>query len=261
MAMQGRELFNGSIPPELLAQILNAVDFSSWSSVWVGCSGTFSFERGIAKRYPGVPLYGNDVSIISAVIASVARNEPLDFQFTNKLAYWEELLAGRPYLDRAAALILCMVLAGQFRGNSVHSRKHWAYYERDLDASLERPRERLLGMAKELHLADYMPGDFRDHLKRCGEAGGGFIVSAPFVKGFYEGWFKFINENIAWKEPSYDLWNPDDFPTLIDQIDGMGIPYIAVYKEPIEGKHVACYYRKGMHPPFYVLTSDEPQKK
>jgi hypothetical protein len=194
------------------------------------------------------------------VIASVAREKPLNFRFVKKLARWEDLLAGRPYLDRAAALILCMVLAGQFRGTSVHSAKHWSYYEHDLDGALERPRQRLLDMAKEMKLEDYIPGDFREHLRRCGEVGGGFIVSAPFVKGFYEGWFKYINENVEWTEPSYDMWNPDDFPALLDTIDGMGIPYLAVYKQPIEGKHVACYYRKGMHPPFYVLTSQAPKQ-
>lgn len=258
MAMQGRELFNGSIPPQLLAQIMRAVDFSTWRSVWVGCSGTFSFERAIAKACPGVACFGNDVSLISAVIASVAREEPLALRFTGKLAHWESLLDGRSYLDRAAAVILAMVLAGQYRGRSAHALKHWAHYERDFDAALDRPRERLLGMARELKLADYMPGDFRDHLRRCAEAGGGFIVSAPFVKGFYEGWFKTINESVEWDRPGYDIWNPDDFPALLDQIDGMGIPYLAVYKQPIEGRELACYFRKGMHPPFYVLTSQKP---
>lgn len=259
MAMQGRELFNGSIPPELLAQIVNAVDFGKWSSIWVGCSGTFSFERGIRKRYAKAKLYGNDVGLISGIIASVAQEQPLDFRFTNELADWESMLDGRPYLDRAAAMILAMVLAGQYRGKSVHSRKHWNYYLSDLDAALSRPKERLQAMAAELDLEAYMPGDFREHLVRCGEAGGGFIVSAPFVKGFYEGWFKFINANVEWDAPKYDMWDPDHFPDLLDQIDGMGIPYIAVYKQPLEGKHVACYFRKGMHPPFYVLTSDPPK--
>lgn len=105
----------------------------------------------------------------------------------------------------------------------------------------------------------YLPGDFRTHLEQCAEAGGGFIVSAPFVKGFYEGWFKFINQNVSWQEPPYDVWNPDDFPKLLDHIDELGVPYIAVYKTPLEGRHTACYYRKGMHPPFYVLTRAEPR--
>lgn len=119
MAGQARELFNGSIPPALLSQIMKAVDFTSWESVWVGCSGTFSFERAIGAAYPGKPIYGNDVSLISGVIASVATETPLEFQFVNKLAHWEPLLAGRPYLDRAAALILCMSLSGQYRGTNI----------------------------------------------------------------------------------------------------------------------------------------------
>lgn len=140
----------------------------------------------------------------------------------------------------------------------MHARKHWAHYLDDLDKSLERPRESLLNMARELPLTDYMPGDFRDHLAACKEAGGGFVVSAPFLKGFYEDWFKFIHSNVEWSEPSYRMWDPDDFPKLLETVADMGIPYIAVYKQPVEGRHTAAYYRAGMHPPFYVLSSPPP---
>ena len=259
MAMQGRALFNGSIPPQCLTQILASVDFSSWQSVWVGCSGTFSFERAIGGAYPGKQYFGNDVSLLSQTIAAVALERPFDFEFVGDLAHMEERLKGRPFLDRAASIILSMSIAATHPGKSKHSQKHWSHYLDDLDASLERPRERLLAMARELPLTDYQPGDFRDHLARCAEAGGGFVVSAPFLKGFYENYFRFIHKNVRWTEPDYRTWDPDDFPALLDQLDDLKVPYIAVYKQPLEGRHLACYFRKGMHPPFYVLSSQPPK--
>lgn len=258
MAMRGRGLFNGNIPPRLLTQILQSVDFSDWQSVWVGCSGTFSFERAIGGKYPDKQYFGNDVSFLSGIIAAVAMERELDFQFTGSLAHMEERLADRPFLDRAAGVILAMSIASAHPGKSLHARKHWDHYLNDLDKSLERPRERLLNMSRELPLADYMPGDFRDHLERCRAAGGGFVVSAPFLKGFYEDWFRFIHSNVKWTEPNYRMWDPDDFPKLLDTVADMGIPYIAVYKQPVEGRHTAAYYRAGMHPPFYVLSSTPP---
>jgi hypothetical protein len=259
MAMRGRGLFNGSIPPRCLTQILNSVDFTDWQSVWVGCSGTFSFERAIGKQYPAKQYFGNDVSFLSAVIAAVALERPLDFQFTGQLAHFEELMKGRDFLDRAAAVILAMSIQANHPGKSDHSKHHWAHYLADLDASLERPKEKLIAMSRELPLTDYMPGDFRDHLARCAEAGGGFVVSAPFLKGFYENWFRFIHANVKWSEPTYRMWDPDDFPGLLDQLDDLKVPYIAVYKQPLEGRHTAAYYRSGMHPPFYVLSSRPPK--
>ena len=78
MAGQARELFNGSIPPGLLAQIMKAVDFSSWKSVWVGCSGTFSFERAVGRAYPGKPLYGNEIRIVCVLVHDIFDSPQID---------------------------------------------------------------------------------------------------------------------------------------------------------------------------------------
>lgn len=255
MARQARSIFKGSIPPILLAQIMKGVDFTDWQSVWVGCSGTFSFERAVSLAHRGKPVFSNDVSFLSALIWSIASKTTLDFEFVGPLAYWEDLLAGRPYFDRAAAAVLVMKLHGTYQGNNAFTRKHWKHYEDALDESLERPKERLAQMADEIKSVSYFPGDFRKHLDRCIAEGGGFIVSAPFVEGFYEEWFKFINTNIRWTEPAYDLWNPEQFPALIEQIEDAGIPYLAVYKQPLPGKQLVAYHKMGMHPPFFVMSN------
>jgi hypothetical protein len=260
MAMPSGELFNGAIPTPLLPLMTKHCGIENWSSVWVGCSGTFSFERAINLAFPQKSVFSNDVSLLSALIASVAQSKPLEFTFIGKLERFEQLLKGKPYIDRASALILCMILAQRFKGPSQHTAKHWAFYERDFEQSLERPRKRLIELAASLRLADYMPGDFRQHINRCAEAKGGFVVSAPFLKNFYEGWFRFIHNNVKWSPPTYDVWNPDDMPALLNEMDRLGVPFCVAYNAPIEGRYVAGCFRKGLAPPFYLITSHQPSQ-
>jgi hypothetical protein len=104
--MLNHQIFDGAIPKLLMSQIISAVDFSDWKAVYVGCSGTFSFERAIGEKYPKLPIYGNDVSLMSCVMASIIRGEAIRFAFKNRLAGWEERLIGRPYQDRCADELL-----------------------------------------------------------------------------------------------------------------------------------------------------------
>ena len=256
MAMQGREPFIGATPPALLAQIIGLVDLDTWKSAWIAGSSIFTIERALTKRCPALALHGNDVSIASAAIAALARDETLDFTFTGKLAKWEQLLAGRPFLDRVAALMLCKMLAAQFPGESLHSLKHWAHYERDFDASIERPRERAAALVAELRLASYTGGDFRDHLARCAEAGGGFIIASPPTRSQHDGDNKFIAANVSWNQPKFEGWSPAGLPALLDQLDTLGLPFIALADAPIDDRNVASLYRKGLDPARYVLTSE-----
>ena len=256
MAMQGRDPFIGVTPPALLAQITGLVDLASWQSAWIAGSSIFTIERALFAHRPDLPLHGNDVTIFSAAIAAIARGETLDFTFIAKLARWEDMLAGRPFLDRVAALMLCKMLSAQFPGDSLHSNKHWAHYEREFDAALDRPRERIAALAGELRLASYTGGDFRDHLARCAEAGGGFIMASPPSRSQHDGDNKLIAANVAWAQPSFEGWSSAALPALLDQIDVLGLPFIAIADAPIPGRNVASLYRKGLDPARYVLTSE-----
>lgn len=252
---QSNEIFNGSIPPVCMMQILRAVDFSSWKACYVGCSGTFTFERAIGSRHPSLPMHGNDVSLMSAVIAGTAMGKPEPFTFKGRIAHWEDMLQGATELERAGALILALYLGRVYNGKSEHARRHWLYYENRFPDMVEKCAAQVLQLASGLKLQSYYAGDFRAHLRRGIEEGAGVIVSAPFISGWYEKWFKFINENIDWSPPAYEMWNPDHFPALMDEIDASGAPYVMVYKDRINEDRLACYHRIGMKPKFFVYTN------
>jgi hypothetical protein len=255
MAMQGREPFAGVTPRPLLAQILGAADFASWGSAWIAGSGTFSIERALGAALPELPIYGNDVSLLSAIVASLVHNEPIGFTFVNALERWETLLEGRPYIDRCAAVVLCTVLDAQYRGASRHSAKHWAYYERDLETSLTIPRARLVAMASELRLAGYRSTDFREQLEACAAAKGGMIVALPLVKGLHENSQKYINANVRWDAPKFDSWHPAQLPALLDQMDLIGVPWVALSAVEAEGRAPAGRFRKGLGSPTFIYSS------
>ncbi|WP_293857272.1 hypothetical protein [uncultured Alsobacter sp.] len=246
------EIFNGSIPPVCLAQILRSIDFSTWPEAYVGCSGMFSFESAIGRANPAIRLHGNDVSILSGALAGLVRGEPLPFTFKGKLAGYEERLAGKGYADRVGALILGLFLGRMFNGPSRYAERHWAYYENRFDDYVALCRAKAAALVAGVRLDSYYAGDFRDHLDKAMETGAGIVVSAPFIEGWYESWYRFINENVEWTPPTYRMWDPDDFPELIDKIDASGVPYVAAYKDRIENGKLLAYHRLGMKPPFYV---------
>lgn len=254
---QQRDIFLGSIAPECMQQILRTVDFSSWKECFVGCSGTFTFEKSIKAAYPHLAMHGNDVGLLSCVLAGIARKEPVAFEFVGRLAHWEQMLQGADYMDRAAALILAMQLGRAYTGKSEHARRHWLYYENRFPDFVTKAREQVLKFTLGIQLDSYFAGDFREHLFRGIERGAGVIVSAPFNLGFYEQWFKFINANIRWAQPPYEMWNPDHFPALIEKIEETGAPYVAVYKSNIREDRLCAYFRVGLKPAYYVFSNSK----
>lgn len=255
MARKIAEVFNGAIPPVCLSQIMRTVDFSSWNGVYVGCSGTFSFERAIGRAYPAQEIHGNDVSLLSHVLQSLALDQPFDFRFIGRVEHFEQYLEGRGYRDRCAAMIMVLALSRVYGSDNAYNKKHWRAFENEFERYLEFYGAKLDQMVKEIRLTDYFAGDFRIHLDRCIEQGGGFVISAPFIAGWYESWFRFINANIEWPEPSFSRWDPTQFPEIIEKCREAKIPFVAVYKSEITDLPLVAYHRMGMKPKFYVYSN------
>ena len=238
-----------------MQQILRTVDFDQWKECYVGCSGTFTFERMIRDKYPKLKMHGNDVSLLSCALAGKAMGKPLPFAFKERLAHWEDLLVGADDDERLAALILAMQLGRAYTGTSEHAMRHWRYYENRFPDYIEKTKEQLAKFCSTLKLDSYVAGDFREHLRTGMKKGAGVIVSAPFNFGFYENWFKFINANIQWQEPTYDMWDPDRFLDFKAEVEESGVPYVMVYKRNIDDDRLCAYFRVGMKPPYYVFSN------
>jgi hypothetical protein len=238
-----------------MQQILRATDSESWDKVYVGCSGLFSFERAFKLINPTARFYGNDVSLMSAAIAGYQMDEPVPFTFKGRVAHWEGWLVGASYRDRIAAMLLCLYLGRVYRTENDYNLRHWRYYEARFDQYVQKLGLQVDHLAAQMDLSGYYSGDFIDHLDKGIEEGAALIISAPFIQGWYERWFKFIEENIEWEDPSYKLWSPDQFPELIDKMDASGCNYVAVYKDELPDRNMIAYHRLGMKPPFYVYAN------
>lgn len=238
-----------------MQQILRATDYTNWKDVYVACSGLFSFERAFAKVHPGARYHGNDVSLMSRAIAAYAMDEEVDFTFKGRVAHFEERLNGASYRDRVAAMLLVLYLGRVFRTENKYNEAHWRYYEENFDHYVAKLGQQADHLAAELSLTSYHNGDFREHLAEGMEKGAALIISAPFIQGWYERWFRFINENLEWDEPSYDMWNPEKFPDLISELDASGCDYVAVYKDELPDQNLIAYHRMGMKPPFFVYAN------
>ncbi|XWN29729.1 MAG: hypothetical protein ROR55_19825 [Devosia sp.] len=254
---QSREVFLGALPPVAMMQILRVIDFSTWKKAYVACSGTFTFERAIGQVYPGLEFHGNDVSLLSGALAGLALGEAVPFHFKGRLAHWEEWLEGRPYIDRVGAMILGLYLGRQYGGQSEYAQRHFRHYEADWDTRVQAAAESAATLARDIPIKSYFAGDLREHLRKGIEADAGVIISAPFNEGWFEKWFRFITENIEWDPPSYDMWSPDMFPALLEEIDASGAPYVAVYRDLIDGRTPTCICKIGMKPTYFVYAREE----
>jgi hypothetical protein len=43
-------MFIGAVPKEVVGQVLSTVPFDAWGDVYVGCSGSFRFDRAVKMR-------------------------------------------------------------------------------------------------------------------------------------------------------------------------------------------------------------------
>ncbi len=65
-------MFIGAVPKEVVGQVLSTVPFDAWGDVYVGCSGSFRFDRAVKMRHPGCRVYSNDVSLLTCSIGALA---------------------------------------------------------------------------------------------------------------------------------------------------------------------------------------------
>lgn len=249
------EIFNGSIPPLCLAQIMRCVDFSQWPGVYVACSGMFTFERAIAQAYPRTRCVSNDVSLLSGAMAGLATGEALSFTFKGRFADLEEELQGAPYHVRVGALMTALLMARNHRHDNRRSRQHFQYYVDHILEYAEKSGAAAQAAMVEANLLLYKPRDLRVHIDEAIETGQGVIVSAPFERRWYEKWFQFLHDNVDWQPPSYDIWDPDDFPSLMQKVADSGVPYCMVYSKLLPDQQVVAYHKKGYTPPFYVYSN------
>ncbi len=190
-------MFLGVLPTKMATQIASAVDFNSWGKVFVGCSGTFRGEQIVNSCAPDVPVYSNDISLLSCSIGYALVGKKLDVRFKGEAEFLNK------YTDTPLGVSVAVEIA------------------------------LLFGSFKTTNECFYA-GDFLDQIERAKNEGGGFMCFAPTYKGGYERQYKYLDSVAEWNQPSYTVWDPKNIASVIHKCIQYDIPYLVVSDHLIE---------------------------
>lgn len=117
-------MFASVMPMAAVEQLGRAVNFTEWQDVYVGCSDGFRIDRAIRVRHPTIRIHSSDPSLLSAALGAVATGSEIDFTFKGRLSFIERELAGRPFVERVAALEVASEM-GKYRSELSFSAAHF----------------------------------------------------------------------------------------------------------------------------------------
>ncbi|MBA2592946.1 MAG: hypothetical protein H0U97_12125 [Gammaproteobacteria bacterium] len=173
-------MFIGSVPREVVTQLLRVTHVRP-GEVFVCCSGSFRVDLAVKATQPEARVLSNDVSLLSCALGAHLTGQALAFRFHGELAFLEEALAGRSYLAQIGGILVALD-ALKFNRKTEYGRRHFEHYHKHAGELLERAEASLAARFAEAGVDGFFPGDFRDHAKRAGDAGGLVIAFPPTYK-------------------------------------------------------------------------------
>ena len=248
-------MFIGAVPKEVIGQVLSTVPFDEWGDVYVGCSGSFRFDRAVKMRHPGCRVYSNDVSLLTCSIGELAMGREFPIKFKGALEFVESAIAGLDFRGRVAAVMVASAM-GKFTGKNEYARSHFRHYCEHFRPFVEDALPRLAAIVAEIKIEEYYGGDFVEQADRAEKAGGGMACFAPTYKGGYERIYKLVNENVDWPAPAYGIWNPDSLPGFIASLEDRKIPYCVISDQVLQDRTPTTEWR-GSNKPVYTYASNQ----
>lgn len=237
--------FLGSVPPVLIKTVIESTDVASWNEVYVACSGTFRTERLVLGAAPSAVIRSNDVSLFSCGIGRWLTDAPHDFKFVNRLAFVEELGLKDP-LERLGAIIVVMNMAGYATGKeNAFKREHMAHFEARFRDYVDQQVKKLAPVKATTPIASFHARDWVEHVDEAIARGAGVLAYPPTFKGGYEKLFAFINDNVEWEPPPYNLWDPARIGEIIDRLDAGGVPYFIYADQKIDGREPTIEFNQN----------------
>lgn len=73
----------------------------------------------------------------------------------------------------------------------------------------------------------------------------------PFFKGDYEAQFKFVDDNLKWDNPSYDLYDPGMLHQITQELDEMGGKFCILTDQVWEDREPVIKYHVGRKVPHF----------
>ena len=87
-------MFVYALQSQVILQVMRIIPFGNWGRVFVGCSGSFRFDRAVKQRHPGVEVHANDVSLLSCGIGAMATGAEFSIRFKDRLESVESRFDG-----------------------------------------------------------------------------------------------------------------------------------------------------------------------
>ena len=249
-------MFIGSIPNQVLEQAGRAVDFTNWKRAFVACSGSFKIERFLAKRCPGIEITGNDVSLVSCALGSLAAGEPLEFTFVQELEWLEPLRVVADPVGRVGLLMIALN-CGTYATGATNRYKagHLGQIKERAEPLAEAARAKIVKALDELDLVAFEPGDFISLALKAAEDGQGVVSFPPTYRGGYERQYRFLTANVQWPSPSYEVFNPSDLGKFVDRLDAIGNPWLIFTDQAIDDREPVTEFQAGRAKPIFGYSN------
>ncbi|MFH1735911.1 MAG: hypothetical protein ABIE92_14490, partial [bacterium] len=245
------------MPLKCINQILRVIEFEKWQKCFVCCSGTFRLERILSATFPGLKIYSNDVSLFSSTIGRSATREPFEIRFEKRLDFIEQKFAKMTFADRVAAVHIAFQMS-RFSANNLYSQKHFQYFVDNFETLLPLQQKKISEAVEGIRIKGYFAGDWREQIERAMQTeGAGIVAFPPFFKAGYERQFKFIDENIRWDSPPYEIYDPKDLEGIVDWIDASGTPFFIISNQRFNGHEPSTEFTKAGRAAHFGYTNTQ----
>lgn len=250
-------MFFGAVPTACIEQVFKIIDFTKWQKAYVCCSGSFRIERALRKEFPELKIYSNDVSLYSSALGFLNSGKEIEISFDKELSFINECKEITSYFDKVAAVIVACEMARFGGRKNEYAKKHFQYYKDNFSDFLDKAKAKLEKTLPLMTIQGYNVCDWRKHVDEAIEQKAGVLAFPPFFKGDYESQFKFIEENIIWKAPDYDLYDPKSLGSIIDKIDESGIDYCVLSDQLFANRKPVLEYVTGRKVPHYCYANTD----
>ena len=246
-------MFVGAAPKPVIEQITRVVPFGEWGKVFVGCSGSFRFDRAVKQRHWKVEVHSNDVSLLSCGLGALATGKTFDLTFKDRLRFMQTKLKSDDFRGRVAAVMVALQMA-KHKGDNPRAVSHFRHYQNNFDRFLDGARDKLDGFLEGLAIESFTAGNFNGQVARAVAEGGGVAAFPPTYKGGYERIYKFLDEHTDWPAPDYELWDPAGLEGWVQDLDSNGVRYCVISDRLFESLEPVAVFRGSVNKPIYAYA-------
>jgi len=243
--------FIGSINAETRRWLGNQGPAFDGRQVYVGCSGAFTVELILSKASPKVKLWGNDVSLYSAVLGAYLAGQTFRLEVREEKFAWLE-----PYLadeeGKAAAVMVLFEMLKFEKDKNFFQHRHWVHYMNTFADFHQGTMAKLRERKKEIRLEAYTSRDIYDLLDEIPQ-GAVVIAFLPTYAGGYERMFKRLGEIFKWDEPSYGMIDEDRKKRILTKM--MERDYLYLDDREWKGLPLVALVRKARMKPVYIYSN------